>query len=92
MTRYICITLNPALEKVSEPHPGGFVWLQTGYLIGSIEGRVAVQHIEESMNSKNFTFKCHREEADIYAVSTLLIAHLCAIVHTQVQLNTFKLD
>lgn len=45
---------------------------KTGYLIGSIEGRVAVQHIDESMNAKNFTFKCHREEQDIYAVN-----HLC---------------
>jgi len=42
-----------------------------GYLIGSIEGRVAVQHIEENMHSKNFTFKCHREDHDIYAVNHL---------------------
>lgn len=42
-----------------------------GYLIGSIEGRVAVQHIEESNHSKNFTFKCHREDQDIYAVNHL---------------------
>ena len=33
---------------------------KTGYLLGSIEGRVAVHHVEESMNGKNFTFKCHR--------------------------------
>jgi hypothetical protein len=33
---------------------------KTGYLIGSIEGRVAVQHVEEANSSKNFTFKCHR--------------------------------
>jgi hypothetical protein len=31
--------------------------MQTGYLIGSIEGRVAVQHIEENLHAKNFTFK-----------------------------------
>jgi WD40 repeat protein len=47
------------------------VAVQTGYLIGSIEGRVAVQHIEESHHSKNFTFKCHREDQDIYAVNHL---------------------
>jgi mRNA export factor len=40
-----------------------------GYLVGSIEGRVAVNHVEESLASKNFTFKCHREQADIYAVN-----------------------
>lgn len=33
---------------------------QTGYLIGSIEGRVAVHHVEDNLQSKNFTFKCHR--------------------------------
>ena len=34
----------------------------TGYLIGSVEGRVAVHHVEDSLQSKNFTFKCHRCE------------------------------
>ena len=34
---------------------------QTGYLVGSIEGRVAVHHVEDSVGQqKNFTFKCHR--------------------------------
>ncbi|KAH7427006.1 hypothetical protein KP509_10G026000 [Ceratopteris richardii] len=42
-----------------------------GYLIGSIEGRVAVQHIEEAQQSKNFTFKCHRDNNDIYAVNSI---------------------
>jgi len=32
----------------------------SGYLIGSVEGRVAVHHVEDSLQSKNFTFKCHR--------------------------------
>jgi hypothetical protein len=34
---------------------------KSGYLIGSIEGRVAVHHVEEANASKNFTFKCHRQ-------------------------------
>ena len=42
-----------------------------GYLVGSIEGRVAVNHVEESLASKNFTFKCHREQADIYSVNDI---------------------
>lgn len=44
-----------------------------GFLVGSIEGRVAVHHVEESQQSKNFTFKCHRdrEGADIYSVNSL---------------------
>jgi mRNA export factor len=42
-----------------------------GYLVGSIEGRVAVQHVEDALQTKNFTFKCHREGADIYAVDSI---------------------
>lgn len=42
---------------------------QSGYLIGSVEGRVAVHHVEASMASKNFTFRCHREGQDIFAVN-----------------------
>jgi hypothetical protein len=39
---------------------------KTGYLIGSIEGRVAVHHVEDSVGQqKNFTFKCHRWVAAI---------------------------
>jgi mRNA export factor len=33
---------------------------KSGYLIGSIEGRVAVHHVEDANQQKNFTFKCHR--------------------------------
>lgn len=42
-----------------------------GFLLGSIEGRVAVQHIDESQQAKNFTFKCHRDNNDIYAVNAI---------------------
>eukprot|EP00775_Hariotina_reticulata_P003233 gene3233-3510_t len=45
---------------------------KTGYLVGSIEGRVAVQHVDDNVaQTKNFTFKCHRESADIYAVNSI---------------------
>eukprot|EP00878_Enallax_costatus_P031862 GHUV01034917.1.p2 GENE.GHUV01034917.1~~GHUV01034917.1.p2 ORF type:complete len:168 (+),score=39.29 GHUV01034917.1:334-837(+) len=45
---------------------------KTGYLVGSIEGRVAVHHVEDSVgNTKNFTFKCHRDNNDIYAVNDI---------------------
>lgn len=43
----------------------------TGYLVGSIEGRVAVHHVEDAMQGKNFTFKCHRDGADVYAVNSM---------------------
>ena len=39
--------------------------------MGSIEGRVAVQHVEDAQQSKNFTFKCHRVENDVYAVNDI---------------------
>lgn len=42
---------------------------KSGYLVGSIEGRVAVQHVEESLASRNFSFKCHRENDAVYAVN-----------------------
>ena len=40
-------------------------------MVGSIEGRVAVQHVEDAQQSKNFTFKCHRDGAEIYAVNSI---------------------
>lgn len=45
----------------------------TGYLVGSIEGRVAVHHVEDNMQSKNFTFKCHRDQSGdgIFAVNSI---------------------
>ncbi len=39
--------------------------------VGSIEGRVAVQHIDDAQQAKNFTFKCHRDNNDIYAVNAI---------------------
>ncbi|KAK7246777.1 hypothetical protein RIF29_41647 [Crotalaria pallida] len=44
---------------------------QQGFLVGSIEGRVGVHHLDESQQSKNFTFKCHREGNEIYSVNSL---------------------
>jgi mRNA export factor len=33
----------------------------TGFAVGSIEGRCAIQYVEEKDASSNFSFKCHRE-------------------------------
>ncbi|KAL1534316.1 Poly(A)+ RNA export protein rae1 [Salvia divinorum] len=44
---------------------------QQGFLVGSIEGRVGVHHLDEAQASKNFTFKCHRDGNDIYSVNSL---------------------
>ena len=37
------------------PNPNGFA-------IGSIEGRCAIQYVEERDAANNFSFKCHREQ------------------------------
>ncbi|KAK9096818.1 hypothetical protein Sjap_022315 [Stephania japonica] len=44
---------------------------QQGFLVGSIEGRVGVQHLDDAQQNKNFTFKCHREGAEVYSVNAL---------------------
>ena len=36
-----------------------------------LPGRVAVQHVNKQDESKNFAFKCHRENNDIYAVNCI---------------------
>ena len=35
------------------------------------QGRVGVHHVEDAQQSKNFTFKCHRDGTDIYAVNAI---------------------
>ncbi|KAF8980646.1 hypothetical protein BGZ46_003917 [Entomortierella lignicola] len=49
-----------------------------GYGIGSIEGRVAIQYVEDKDASLNFSFKCHREggqtardKATVYSVNCI---------------------
>lgn len=44
---------------------------KTGFAVGSVEGRVAISHVQEKDVAKNFAFKCHRQENDIYAVNSL---------------------
>lgn len=49
----------------------------TGYALGSVEGRVAIQYVNPQNPKDNFTFKCHRSNGasggyqDIYAVIML---------------------
>jgi mRNA export factor len=46
----------------------------TGYALGSVEGRVAIQYVNAANPKDNFTFKCHRSNGtpngyqDIYVV------------------------
>lgn len=44
---------------------------KSGFAVGSVEGRVAISHVAEKDLSKNFAFKCHRQENDIYAVNSI---------------------
>lgn len=51
----------------------------TGFALGSIEGRVAIQYVEATNPKDNFTFKCHRSQPsqsnqpqDIYAVNDIV--------------------
>ncbi|KAL1931954.1 hypothetical protein VTP01DRAFT_9010 [Rhizomucor pusillus] len=45
----------------------------TGYMVGSIEGRVGVQYLNEKDQSKNFSYRCHRDDAskNIYSVNDI---------------------
>lgn len=43
----------------------------TGFLVGSIEGRVAVHHVDDAQQTKNFTFKCHRWDREVFAVNSM---------------------
>ncbi|OCH95461.1 Poly(A)+ RNA export protein [Obba rivulosa] len=50
-----------------------------GFAVGSIEGRVAIQYVDEKDASSNFSFKCHRrdlsptakDQALVYAVNDI---------------------
>jgi len=44
---------------------------KSGFALGSIEGRVAIHHVEQGDASKNFAFKCHRQKNNIYAVNDI---------------------
>ncbi|KAI8848596.1 Poly(A)+ RNA export protein [Chytridium lagenaria] len=43
----------------------------SGFAIGSIEGRVGIQYIEDKDSSLNFSFKCHRDDRNVYAVNAI---------------------
>ncbi|KAI3872441.1 hypothetical protein MKW92_043113 [Papaver armeniacum] len=42
-----------------------------GFLVGSIEGRVGVYHLDDSQQAENFTLDCHREGKEVYSVDSL---------------------
>ncbi|CAG8786509.1 17742_t:CDS:2, partial [Dentiscutata erythropus] len=42
-----------------------------GYAIGSIEGRVGIQYVEEKDNLTNYSFRCHRDGNNVYSVNSI---------------------
>ncbi|WBW73402.1 RNA export factor, nucleoporin Rae1 [Schizosaccharomyces osmophilus] len=46
-----------------------------GYAIGSVEGRCAIQNLDEKIQKDNFSFRCHRTQgtgtSDVYSVNSL---------------------
>ncbi|KAI9203704.1 WD40-repeat-containing domain protein [Polychytrium aggregatum] len=42
-----------------------------GYAIGSIEGRVGIQYVDERDQAQNFSFKCHRDDKNVYSVNAI---------------------
>lgn len=42
-----------------------------GYAVGSIEGRVSIDHIQEADRKSDFAFKCHRESDTIFPVNSI---------------------
>jgi len=44
---------------------------KVGFALGSIEGRVAVHHVEDKDAPSNFIFKCHRVGNDIFSVNAI---------------------
>ncbi|EGF79860.1 hypothetical protein BATDEDRAFT_16768 [Batrachochytrium dendrobatidis JAM81] len=42
-----------------------------GYAIGSIEGRVAIQYIEDRDAANTFSFKCHREDSKVFPINSI---------------------
>ncbi|KAI8893686.1 WD40-repeat-containing domain protein [Globomyces pollinis-pini] len=43
----------------------------TGYALGSIEGRCAIEYVEDRDSSRKFTFKCHREQKNVFPVNDI---------------------
>ncbi|RKP03186.1 hypothetical protein CXG81DRAFT_9848 [Caulochytrium protostelioides] len=50
---------------------GCFPVSQNGFAIGSIEGRIGIQYVEEKDAPNNFSFRCHRKDQDVYSVNAI---------------------
>ncbi|OAA33568.1 WD40 repeat-like-containing domain protein [Moelleriella libera RCEF 2490] len=57
-----------------------------GFAVGSIEGRCAIQYIEEKNAGSNFSFKCHRDPA----VNNIVKAHAVNAISVHPEHGTFS--
>jgi len=44
---------------------------KSGFAVGSIEGRVGINYVDEKYKSLNFAFKCHRSDPQVYSVNNI---------------------
>ncbi|KAJ3045661.1 hypothetical protein HDV00_007787 [Rhizophlyctis rosea] len=42
-----------------------------GFAVGSVEGRVGIQYVDPKDAAANFSFKCHRDDKNIYSVNSI---------------------
>ncbi|KAI2489190.1 hypothetical protein MHU86_25396 [Fragilaria crotonensis] len=52
---------------------------RAGFAVGSIEGRVAIHYLQKVPGKDSFAFKCHRQDANVYAVNGIWqsVRHIC---------------
>jgi mRNA export factor len=62
-----------------------------GYAIGSIEGRVGIQYVEEKKPGDNFAFKCHRSDNNAYAVNCISFHPIHGTLSTAGSDGTFQI-
>ena len=43
----------------------------TGFAVGSIEGRVGIHYLQKVAGKDSFAFKCHRQDSNVYAVNAI---------------------
>jgi mRNA export factor len=48
---------------------------QTGFAVGSIEGRVGIHYIQKVPGKDSFAFKCHRQESNVFSVNSIAFSN-----------------
>ena len=43
----------------------------TGFAVGSIEGRVGIHYLQKVQGKESFAFKCHRQNSDVFSVNAI---------------------